>query len=128
MSPLLLMIYPPVMLTPKTVAKLLFAAPIFGLLTASFILSVTLTWVLNCVPWNRPKRAACIAIATSRMSLANDYALPGPQVTADLENIHSSQILLGGVLCFCAGAATITWTLHMLLKQANSWMSSHRGG
>ncbi|KAI0116697.1 hypothetical protein F4814DRAFT_447700 [Daldinia grandis] len=127
-----LMMYPPASLVPKMVAKLLFTAFIFGLPTASFIVSITLTWILNCVPWNRPKRAICIAIATSCMSLANVYALLGPQVTSNLEanseNIYSSRILLGGVLFFCVGTAATTWALHMLLKQANSWMSRHRGG
>ncbi|KAI0843977.1 hypothetical protein F5Y00DRAFT_219640 [Daldinia vernicosa] len=124
-----LMIYNPAMLTPKMVAKLLFTALVFDLPTASFIVSITLTWVLNCVPWNRPKRAVCIAIATTCMSFANFYALLlGPQVTTNLEDIHSSQALLGEVLCFCVGAVATTCMLHLLLKQANAWMLSHRGG
>ncbi|KAI1373139.1 hypothetical protein F4677DRAFT_448730 [Hypoxylon crocopeplum] len=39
-------------------------------------------WVLHCMPWYRPKRAACIAIVSSFASIGNVYAILNPMLEA----------------------------------------------
>ncbi|KAI1798905.1 hypothetical protein F4811DRAFT_546629 [Daldinia bambusicola] len=78
------------------------------------------------MPWNRTKRATCIAIATALISLSDTYAFIGSQMTFGGEDIYSNRSLLCVMLILSLSASGATYGLHMLLEQANSWMSSHR--
>ncbi|KAI0097050.1 MFS general substrate transporter [Hypoxylon sp. NC0597] len=105
--------------------QLLFLGAFVCLPAAYFCLSIAFAWVLNCTPWDRSKRAACIAIVTTLSSTGNIYAIFAPPFDIREEGRTLNQILVGVLIILAASAFTSSILLGALLANANGWLN-HR--
>ncbi|OTA56638.1 hypothetical protein K449DRAFT_451525 [Hypoxylon sp. EC38] len=102
--------------------QLLFLGAFMCLPAAYFCLSIAFAWVLNCMPWDRSKRAACIAIVTTLSSTGNIYAIFAPPFDIREEGRTLNKILVGVLIILAALAFTSVVVLRILLGTANKWL------
>ncbi|OTA96200.1 hypothetical protein M434DRAFT_28060 [Hypoxylon sp. CO27-5] len=102
--------------------QLLFLGAFMCLPAAYFCLSIAFAWVLNCMPWDRSKRAACIAIVTTLSSTGNIYAIFAPPFDIREEGRTLNKILVGVLIISAALAFTSVVVLRILLGTANKWL------
>ncbi|KAI1099808.1 hypothetical protein F4804DRAFT_320912 [Jackrogersella minutella] len=108
-------------------AQLLFLAAFTYLPGAYFCLPIALAWVLNCMPWNRPKRAACIAIVTSILSTGNIYAVFAPPMENREEGRNLNKMFIGGLMVCVVGTCVAVMLLTIILYRVNKWLNRLQG-
>ncbi|KAI0836491.1 MFS general substrate transporter [Hypoxylon sp. FL0890] len=108
-------------------AQPLFLAALVSLPVAYFCLATALTWVLNCMPWDRSKRAACVAIITTLMSISNIYALFTPPLNNREEGRSLNLILVCLLLILIFGAMASAFLLRLTLRKDNRWLNRNNG-
>ncbi|KAI2466266.1 hypothetical protein F4781DRAFT_356301 [Annulohypoxylon bovei var. microspora] len=107
-------------------AKCLFLLIVIGLPCSYFCLPVAWTWLVNSVPANRPKRAACIAIASTLVSMGNFCVIYLPHFDITGEGIVLSMWHFGLLIILEMTAIVVTFILHIIFRSANRWLDRYQ--
>lgn len=87
-----------------------------------FCLPIAWAWLVNCLPWNRPKRAASIAITSCFSSMGNAYVLLTTFMSIYEDdrrlNLRHLSVLMGLEI----GALVAAAILGRLLLQSNRYL------
>ncbi|KAI2617939.1 major facilitator superfamily domain-containing protein [Hypomontagnella submonticulosa] len=105
-----------------TSSKVLCVVQFISLGISWFCLPMALTWALSCFPWERNKRAACIAIITTVMSTGKLYAVLGPSLGFRAEDVPGDMTIYAVLVSCCVAAALTVVVLRRLLDSYNSML------